>query len=213
MKTAVSTGREPPRHDTVLVGDNHVLVRDGVKMLVASILGHIQFVEAEDGDALVNAAKVSDSVDLALVDPRMPGMHGGQRLIELAHFHPNTPVIIVSALRSAEVVRRLMGLSNVCAFVPKDAPRSELRAAIESALRGRKNPRGNAGRTTLELDAGLTPRQQEIRALLRRGLSNKMIARELGITEGTVKNHLSEIFRTLNAANRTQAAQFSFEVE
>ncbi len=202
------------RLTTVLIADDHELVRDGIKMLVASMWGDVRFVEADDGASLLRAAVLHPIVHLAFVDLNMPGMRDGLLLVELARRHPNIPLVVISAFTSPDLVRRTMEVAAVHAFVPKSASVDGLRMAIDAAMQGRKlgflqADRGAPNNTS----RGLTPRQEQIRGLLRQGMSNKLIASTLGISEGTVKNHLSEIFRTLNATNRTQAAQINFGVE
>jgi DNA-binding NarL/FixJ family response regulator len=197
----------------VLVADEQMLIRDGIKMLVTEILPDVHFLEANDGDSLLRAASSRSTIHLALIDLRMPGMHGGSRLTELASLHPRVPLVIVSAFLSADVARRVMRIPSVCACVPKTAHRDHVRSAVEAAIQGRKLSYAQLGPDSSHSEAALTPRQVEIRELLRQGLSNKMIARALGISEGTVKNHITEILRVLNATNRTQAARFSPEAE
>lgn len=190
----------------VIVADDHALVRDGLRALVASVLGEVQVVEAADGDSLMKAARSDPPPRLALVDLNMPGMGRGYRLGELALRHPRLPLVVISALTSPDVVRRTLQIATVHAFIPKSAPSGQTCAAIEAALRGEKLPFAYraAGRRP---EVMLTPRMEEVRVLLRQGMSNKLIASTLGISEGTVKNYMSEIFRALNVSNRTQAAQ------
>jgi DNA-binding NarL/FixJ family response regulator len=78
---------------------------------------------------------------------------------------------------------------------------------IAAALRGERTPFAQQLADARRPDVVLTPRMEEVRQLLRQGLSNKRIASQLGLSEGTVKNYMSEIFRALNVSNRTQAAQ------
>lgn len=211
MKSAVLVEAELAAETTVLVADGQMLVRAGLKMLVANLLGPVRFLEASDGDSLLRIAGMSPRLRLALVDLAMPGMQGGFRLAELAHRRPNIPLVVLSALSSPDVVRRAMNLSSVYACVPKSAGTGSLRSAIEAALRGDKWLAVQTSRGRSRPPVALTPRQAEVHGLLRQGMSNKMIAGVLGISQGTVKNHVTEIFRTLNATNRTQAAQFGFD--
>jgi len=103
-----------------------------------------------------------------------------------------------------------MSIESVSAFVPKNADIVQFRLAIQAAMLGRKVAMAQSTGHIAESTA-LTPRQEEICGLLRRGMSNKVIAGTLGISEGTVKNHITDIFRVLNATNRTQAAQRSLD--
>jgi DNA-binding NarL/FixJ family response regulator len=86
-----------------------------------------------------------------------------------------------------------------------------MRSAIDAALQGTRLPYTPVIEPGAAPDVTLTPRLEEVRALLRQGLSNKLIASSLGISEGTVKNHMTEIFRALNVSNRTQAARHNSE--
>ncbi|MDP1684974.1 response regulator transcription factor [Hydrogenophaga sp.] len=192
---------------TVLIADDHALVRDGMRGLVSDVLGEVRFLEAGDGEALMRAARAQPPAQLALVDLNMPGMERGFRLAELAQQHPGLPVVVISALTSPDVVRRTLDIASVYAFVPKSAPSDQICAAIEAALRGEKLPFSYRAADAKRPEVVLTPRMEEVRQLLRQGMSNKLIARTLGISEGTVKNHMSEIFKALQVSNRTQAAQ------
>lgn len=197
----------PSTATTILVADDHALVRDGIRNLVAHVLGEVRFVEAEDGVSLLQAAQREPLARLALVDLNMPGMEKGYRLAELAQRHPHLPVVVVSALTSPDVVRRTLEIATVHAFVAKSAPSGQIRAAIEAALQGIRLPFAQRIADAQRPDLLLAPRLEEVRQLLRQGLSNKQIAGALGLSEGTVKNYMSEIFRALNVSNRTQAAQ------
>ncbi|MDZ4123667.1 MAG: response regulator transcription factor [Hydrogenophaga sp.] len=197
---------------TVLIADDHALVRDGMRGLVSDVLGEVRFLEAGDGDALMRAARAQPPAQLALVDLNMPGMERGFRLAELAHQHPGLPVVVISALTSPDVVRRTLEIASVHAFVPKSAPSDHICAAIEAALRGQKLPFAHRAAEVKRPEVVLTPRMEEVRQLLRQGMSNKLIARTLGISEGTVKNHMSEIFKALQVSNRTQAAQLDSDL-
>ncbi|MBT9465558.1 response regulator transcription factor [Hydrogenophaga sp.] len=191
----------------MLIADDHALVRDGMRSLVCEVLGCVRILEAGDGDALMRAARATPPAQLALVDLNMPGMERGFRLAELAHSHPDLPLVVISALTSPDVVRRTLDIPSVHAFVPKSAPSEQICSAIEVALRGGKLPFAHRAPESRRPDVALTPRMEEVRQLLRQGMSNKLIARTLGISEGTVKNHMSEIFKALQVTNRTQAAQ------
>lgn len=211
MNDAALTATVPGLERPVLIADDHLLVRDGLKLLVSSILGPVQFLEASDAESLLKMAGVLPQARVALVDLNMPGMGRGARLAELAHRHPTLPVVIISALTSPDVVRRALDISTVFAFVPKSATADHMGAAIAAAINGVKLPFAQVNPGSPDSDVALPPRLEEIRQLLRQGMSNKLIASKLGISEGTVKNYMSDIFRALKVTNRTQAARFDNE--
>ena len=203
----------PGAAPTILIADDHQLVRDGMRMLVASTWPRAHLLEAANADTLLAQARQLRPPALALVDLNMPGMAKGARLSTLARDCPALPVVVVSALTSPDVVRRTLALPMVHAFVAKSTGSALMREAISAALAGRKLPYQPPHPASAEAapDMALTPRMQEIRNLLQQGLSNKHIARELSLSEGTVKNYMTEIFRLLQVSNRTQAAQYDTE--
>ena len=196
---------------TLIIADDHHLVRDGIKLMVQALLPRARVLEASDADSLWRQARVLPTPDLALVDLNMPGMERGARLAWLARDFPRLPLVVVSALTSPDVQRRMSDLPTVHAFVPKSGGGEQMREAIAAALSGHRLPLAMTQPAHLPPHEALTPRMQEIRALLQQGLSNKRIAQQLNISEGTVKNYMTEIFRLLSVSNRTQAARYDVE--
>ncbi|MFL6695265.1 MAG: response regulator transcription factor [Ramlibacter sp.] len=193
---------------TFIVADDHPLVRDGLKLMIQQLRPGTRFLEAGDADSLAHLLKAPQGARLALVDLNMPGMDRGARLHELSRMAPAIPIVAVSAMTSPDIVRRTIDIPSVRAFVPKSSGSERMLLAINTALQGGKlAPELPTVQTTSD-DLQLSPRMQEIRALIRQGHSNKRIAGILHLSEGTVKNYVSEIFRVLNVTNRTQAAQY-----
>jgi DNA-binding NarL/FixJ family response regulator len=192
---------------TFIIADDHNLVRDGLKLMVSGMLPQVRFIEAADADSLALAAAAPEA-RLALVDLNMPGMERGARLAQLARDHPRLPLVAISALTSPDVVRRTLEIPTVHAFVPKSATADHMRVAIDAALQGIKLRFVQPAEAQAGAEIGLSPRLEEVRALLKQGMTNKRIAQKLNISEGTVKNYMTEIFRALNVSNRTQAAQY-----
>lgn len=191
---------------TFLLADDHALVRDGLKLLVWAARPAVRFVESADAIALMKAAQAAPEARLALVDLNMPGMGNGIGLAGICRAFPQLPLVVVSGLTSPDVIRSALGISSVHAFVPKSATPEHLHLAIDTALRGIKlhfapapEPRPARG--------GFTPRMEEVHVLLRQGMTNRAIASQLSISEGSVKNYVTEIFRILKVSNRTQAAR------
>ncbi|MFO1182749.1 LuxR C-terminal-related transcriptional regulator [Ottowia sp.] len=191
---------------TIVIADDHVLVRDGFKLMVATIWPGTHILEAADATTLRELARRLPQPALALVDLNMPGMDKGAGLALLSRECPLLRVVVVSALTSPDVIRRALDLPNVYAFVPKSAGGQRMQQAVEAALAGRRLPHEPPA-SAAPADGRLTPRMEAVRELVRQGLSNKQIARQLNLSEGTVKNYLTEIFRLLQVSNRTQAAR------
>lgn len=191
---------------TVLIADGQILVREGMKILVGGVVPGADFVEAGDADALLAAAACSPALRFAMIDLHLPGLQGVLRLAEMANRWPRLPLIVLSSFTSLQLVSRITSIATVHAFIAKSSDVPTIHSAIEAVVQSRRGSTQPAMKPTTNA-AGLTPRQQEICSLLRQGLSNKTIALRLGISAGTVKNHLSEIFRILNATNRHQVAQ------
>ena len=197
----------------ILIADDHALVRDGLKLVLLQLVVEqpLSFLEASDYHGLGEQIRTHPNVDLAIVDLQMPGAQSGDSLMAISKSFARLPLLVVSAFSSPDVVQKVLKLPNVYAFVPKGASHTCVLAAVRACLERRK-----AGEISdiapPQLLAGpderaLAPRLLAVHALLRVGKSNKEIAYELDLSEGTVKNYMSEIFRRLKVVNRTQAAR------
>jgi DNA-binding NarL/FixJ family response regulator len=193
---------------TVLIADDHPLVRDALARTVRQLDAEVTVHEAGDLDALLRLARAG-AADLALIDLNMPGMDGVAGLARLREAAPTLPVVVASGQEDATTIRSVLGAGAV-GFIPK-SEKSEL---LLSALRlvqagGTYVPaRLLEAPATIAAPAAaseLTPRQLDVLRCLMRGEPNKLIARELGLTEGTVKIHIAAILRALQARNRTEA--------
>jgi DNA-binding NarL/FixJ family response regulator len=194
----------------ILIADDHQLVREGLKLLIDKFGDAPEFLEAHDYASLRAQLGAHPEVDLMVVDLHMPGADHGAGLEAISTDHPNTPLVVVSAFSSPDVVRKVLALPTVYAFVPKNGSSECMQRGMMAALQRRKiGEVSDASDNILPLAVdGLAPRLGAVRALLRAGKSNKAIAHELDLSEGTVKNYMSEIFKSLKVTNRTQAARF-----
>lgn len=200
----------PKEWATIVIADDHSLVREGLKLMLIGMMGQVRFLEAGDAETLLAYTRNHDDITVALVDLNMPGMEKGATLAKIAHENPQIPMVVISALTSPDVIRRTLEIPSVHAFVPKSATTEHVKVAINAATQGIKLMfKQNLEKSMAPPDAGLTPRMEEIRSLLAQGMTNKHIALTLGISEGTVKNYLTEIFKILSVSNRTQAAQYN----
>jgi DNA-binding NarL/FixJ family response regulator len=204
----------------VLVVDDHALVRRGMGHVIRECFPDAEVLEA--GSATDALEKLSTgSIDIALVDVRMPDADGIELLHDLKSRWPELPVIMLTSFDHAHYVRRALA-EGAAGYMLKDATPEDLEQAINVALSGGGNvlsPKviqnlfesiegGAAGdRSPSVRTAGsLTQRETEILALLAEGRSNRDISRALFLSEKTVKAHLAAIFRKLSVTNRTQAA-------
>jgi DNA-binding NarL/FixJ family response regulator len=163
---------------------------------------------ASRGDELMNLMETVEA-DAVLLDLAMPGLDGYECLDQLRERHPNTRVIVVSATDDQENIRRALDSGAVC-FVGKAADPNDLAGAVHVLLSDSIHlevPRAANGAAA----ALLTPRELEILRLASDGLSNSEMAKQLWVTDQTVKFHLSNIYRKLEVSNRTGASRWARE--
>ena len=200
----------------VLVADDHAIFRQGLRVVLGDLAAAVEIVEAADfGEALVIAQDAQD-LSLLLVDLRMPQMDGFAGLRALRLLLPRTPIMVLSA---SEEAADLFGAleSGASGYLPKSASADVILDALRLVLAGGVYvPRAlvsGGGKPLAPTDQGLggsqrdsvlTPRQQEVLALIADGHSNKEIAHRLGTSEGTVKAHITAIMRALGVRNRIQ---------
>ena len=192
----------------VLLADDHPLFRQA---MTASIQRVRPGTVVEEVDSLAEACaalKRDPQVALVLLDLKLTDAHGLEGLMTLRTEFPQAPVAIVSASEDGATISNAMVYGAV-GFIPKSAGLADLGAALEAILEGDVwLPPGLALPPPMreaQLLASLSSAQMRIFTALRQGQSNKEIAFEAGVTEATVKAHLTQIFKKLNVANRTQA--------
>ena len=199
---------------TLLIADDHPLFREALRGAVARVLPQAQLREAESVEALYALVEAEPDADLLLLDLNMPGAQGFSALVHLRALHPQLPIVVVSAREEPAVMRRALDHGAV-GFIPKSADAATLGEAHH--LRARRRPLGTgrgACRRRPRMPTSTTPRsacassRRSSSACCRcsaRGLLNKQIGYELGVSEATVKAHVTAILRKLGANNRTQA--------
>ena len=203
----------------IIIVDDHPLFRVALRQTLAA--GDPSIVVEEAGDlAGLNAALEADrDCDLVLLDLNMPGARGFSGLLLLRAQYPDVPVMIVSAVEDATVVRRAFEL-GASGYLSKSVGPAEIRRAIETVLAG--DVFVPEGATLAAADdqsallrrlASLTPQQVRVLMMLKDGLMNKQIAYELTISEATVKAHVSAILQKLDVDSRTQAVIAAARIE
>jgi len=206
---------------TVLVADDHPMVRAALASAVRKRLAPARLIEASAFSETLAAAEAETELDLVLLDLRMPGARGFSGLVALKARAPAAPVLVVSGVDAPDIARRC-ALYGASGFVGKSAAPGEIEEAIvETAAGGAPGlpPRGaedmDDEATLAGAVATLSPQQVRVMHLMADGLLNKQIAHELDLSVSTVKGHVTELLRKLGMARRTQliAALRALEIE
>ena len=195
----------------VVLADDHRLMLDGVRRALEADGGFEIVGTTLDGrevPALVSRTKPA----LVLLDVRMPQMDGLTCLDEIRKLFPETKVVMLSASTSQELVDTALR-RGASAYLAKSVDPDDLPATLHRVMDGTyagpaADEEGTRRRTAA---GGLTERETSILAAVARGQSNDEIARELWITQQTVKFHLTNVYRKLGAKNRTEAARLAYE--
>jgi DNA-binding NarL/FixJ family response regulator len=204
----------------ILIVDDHAFVCAGLKATLHDTLDDIRVTTTEKGEEVLSILGKED-IDIVILDLFMPGGYGGFGLISLLHDrYPCLPIIVLSASENSTHIRKCFEL-GVTGFVTKSAPKETLIEAIAAAKKGERfgpkfliEPLAKVARVLDEVDSGvnieiiaelITERQFDILSCISRGHSNKQIARELELSQNTVKVHVSAMLKSLGLSNRTQA--------
>lgn len=183
----------------ILVVDDHPVFRQGIVEALGRREPLLRFTSAENGSEAL--CRVGDDVDLVLADYRLPDIDGLVCLDQIGQRHPSVARALVSGVDDPVLVERARTLGLV-GFLPKTMKPEALVEAIRRIFGGETYfPKGEVARAAF----ALTKRQREILRWTALGLSNKEIARELGISERTVKEHMSLLFARLGASTRAEA--------
>ncbi|MFL5076907.1 MAG: response regulator [Microvirga sp.] len=204
----------------VVVADDHPLFRGALRQALASLLPGAHVIEANGLDDLTATLAREGDIDLVLLDLTMPGVQGFSGLIYLRAQHPDVPVVIVSANEDPVVIRRAIEF-GAAGFIPKSLESDRIGKAIQAVLAGDAwippdiELNASEDKETAEMMrrlATLTPQQVRVLMMLSEGLLNKQIAYELGVSEATVKAHVSAILQKLGVESRTQAVIASSKI-
>jgi DNA-binding NarL/FixJ family response regulator len=205
----------------LVIADDHPLFRGALREAVAGLLDHAEINEAGSFDEIARLLDRGAEVDLILLDLRMPGVRGFSGLMYLRAQYPSVPIIVVSANDDPAVIRRCMEFGT-SGFIPKTLGIDTIRAAIARVLEGGIwtppdfDLQAGADEDTADLMvrlSSLTPQQVRVLMMLSEGLLNKQIAFELGVSEATVKAHVSAILQKLGVDSRTQAVIAAAKIE
>lgn len=196
----------------LIIVDDHPLFRGALKSALSDSSSNFDVTEVGSLEELTAKLAETPDFDLILLDLTMPGVQGFSGLLYLRAQHPEIPVMIVSARDEASVIQRAIEF-GASGFVPKSQPVETIRSAVERVLAGEIwVPSGLDGSAADEQTADLvrrlstlTPQQVRVLMMLGEGLLNKQIAYKLGVSEATIKAHVSAILQKLGVDSRTQA--------
>lgn len=203
----------------ILLADDHVLLREGLRQLLMVWRTEATVLETGDFEGARALLRQHDDLALGLIDIRMPGMNGLSGFRALKKDAPRARLVVVSALEGRDFIRQAI-VDGASGYIPKTLSRkvviNALRLVLSGAVflptavlesEGEDTQTGRDRPLPDEVggDVRLTPRQSEVLSLLSRGCSNKEIARLLSLSEGTVKLHVAALLKSLSVRNRTEA--------
>ncbi|MEO1247382.1 MAG: response regulator transcription factor [Pseudomonadota bacterium] len=198
----------------VIVADDHPLFREALIHAVGKVLSDAAIIEAESLESLQEVVEANADADLLLLDLNMPGVSGFSALAWIRKNHAALPTIVVSAIDDPAVMRRSLRHA-ASGYIPKSSSISDIEAGIRAVLDGEVWLPDGVDADGGDLDAGeagvaenlstLTPHQFRVLMMLGEGLLNKQIAYKLGVSEATIKAHVTAILRKMGVTNRTQA--------
>ena len=206
----------------ILIADDHPLFRSALRQAVTMGLGpDVRLVEVASIAELEAQLAHKADWDLVLLDLNMPGAYGFSGLVLLRGQYPQIPVVMVSAQEDASIMvrSREFGASG---FIPKSSSMTDIQQAVSAVLEGDVSWPPKAfeavqvsaeAKAASEGLASLTPQQFRVLTMVCEGLLNKQIAYELGVSEATIKAHVTAIFRKLGVRTRTQAALLLQQLE
>ena len=191
---------------TILIADDHPLFRQALAMAAGNVAKDARLVEGATLASALLEAQAADDLALILLDLKMPGADGFSGVALLHAEKPEVPILVVSSEAAAGTAQNALRFGAV-GFIGKDSDLSVIEAAIADALSGKRL----AAPVDPLLDpvaaqiASLTPTQLTVMLGVMQGRLNKQIAFDLGLSEATIKAHMTSILKKLDVQNRTQA--------
>ncbi|WNO11106.1 response regulator transcription factor [Teredinibacter sp. KSP-S5-2] len=196
------------------VADDHPLFRNAILEVIQHHYPNSKVSQSINLDSTITELEKNEDIDLLLLDLHMPGSTGLFGLIMVREKFPSIPVAIISASEEINTISRAMG-HGACGYIPKSCSPQDIQQAIEAIMNGNRwvpeefknnlTPVNHEEKDLAAKIATLTPQQYRVLCYMREGWLNKQIGYEMGVTEATVKAHITAVFRKLEISNRTQA--------
>lgn len=205
----------------LLIADDHPLFREALRGLIAKHYPDCVIFEAATADSLFNLVDAHPEADLLLLDLNMPGAEGYNSLVHLRAQHPDLPIAVISAHEDPALMRRAID-HGAMGYIPKSVDSETLCTAINVILMGDiwLPPKAQSAPAVsskeiaaARLISQLTPQQFRVLQKVSSGQLNKQIAHDLGVSETTIKTHMTAILKKLGVSNRTQAVLLAYELD
>lgn len=199
-----------------LIVDDHPLFREALESAICLVNPMAEILQAASIDDALDVLAARLGIDLILLDLSMPRTTGLSGVLRIRNAFPKTPVVVISGYEDHRIVSGVLAL-GVSGYIPKSISKRELANSISEVLRGSiylpetylevatERRQKTSDRELLMRLRSLTPQQLRVLDLIREGLQNKQISYQLGISETTVKVHVSDILRKLKVFSRTKA--------
>ena len=192
----------------ILLADDHTLFREGMRHVLGLLADDVETVEAGNCTQALQAVEDHDDIALVLLDLHMPGRDGFAALDTFSRGYPALPIVVLSGSENHADMRRALD-NGAMGFIPKSATAPVMLSALRLVLAGGVYVPPALMQSGASTGAApvLTPRQIDVLTRVIDGKPNKIIADDLGLTEATVKAHVTAVFKALDVSNRTQAAR------
>ncbi len=200
----------------VMIVDDHILVRDGLNLLI-STFDDIQVIAVADGGEKALRLCQKEQPDVILMDMVMPEQDGPVSIGRILESYPDIKVIALTSFVEEDLVVRAIQ-SGAIGYLLKNVSADKLAETIRSAHQGQSTIEATAAQVllkasqkTTQLGANLTDRERQVLALLVEGMTNKEIAKQLSLSDGTVRVYVSHVLAKLGVGNRTEAATLALK--